>query len=149
MNLRKWTVLGLSLAVVTLASGGLSASFDGKLGDLMEKVSAANNKINRAVRTPVTFKKASDGKDIAKEAEELAKLGKEAKAEKDHAKGTKGVENPEKKWDELMDAFIKSSEDLAAAASKGDQAASKEAHTKVKATCADCHKVFRAEGDDF
>ncbi len=148
---RKWSILGLSMATfAALAVGATTAADDeSRLHVLMEKVSATNNQITRSVRTKVTFAKADNGKGVAKDAEELAKLAKEAREIKDAVKTAKGVTDPDKAWTDLMDVFIKSSQDLSKAAEGGDQAAAKKAHQAVKTSCADCHKVFRVEYDDF
>lgn len=152
MQMRKWSVLAATVGVVAmLATGFAFAQEDEKLVGVMEKVSAANNKINRAVRTKVTFTKANNGKDIAADAEELAKLGKIAKEHaeaKEFVKNAKGVENAEKQWNDLMDTFISSSTELAKASASGNHDQAKAIHQTVKGACADCHKVFRIE-DDF
>ena len=60
-------------------------------------------------------------KDVEKRAKELVKLGKEAKVITDAVKKAK-VADPQKKWDEYMGDFIKSSEKLEEVVGKGDGA---------------------------
>ncbi len=148
---RKWSILGLSMATFAALTVGVTTAADDEspLHVLMEKVSATNNQITRTVRTKVTFAKADNGKGVAKDAEELTKLAKEAREIKDAVKTAKDVPNADKAWVDLMDAFIKSSQNLVKAAEGGDQAAAKKAHQAVKTSCADCHKVFRIEDEDF
>ena len=86
-------------------------------------------------------------KDVAKNAKELVKLAKEAKPIKSAVKKAKDVAEPEKKWDEYMDDFIKTSEKLGEVAGKTNAVYedAKSAFSAVKKACADCHKVFRVE----
>lgn len=150
MMLRKWLALAASVSLVALLSAGLSAASvpddEDNLHVLMEKVSAANNKINRFIRTPVSFKKSQE--DIVTEAKLLLELGKKSKENEEAIEKAKDIENPKEKWVTLMDDMIKHTEDLVEKAEGGDQAEAKNAHTEVKKSCAECHKVFRVE-DDF
>jgi cytochrome c556 len=144
--LRKWTTIAVALTAVLLTASGLSLAQDedSPLHKLMEKVNAKNNAITKGVRTQVLFKKAQ--KEVAAAAEELVKLGKEARDAKEPAIKQK---KSQAEWTKLMDAFIKKSEDLHELASKPStkQEEAKKAHTAVKATCAACHEVFRVEDD--
>jgi cytochrome c556 len=146
---RKWTVLAVTMASVALLATGLSMAQDeaSPLAQIMEKVNSTNNSISKAVRTPVSYKKAQ--KDVVTSAEELAKLGKDAREIKDAVKAAKGVADAEKQWNGLMDQFIAASHDLAKVAGQGGQPEAKKAHQAVKNACADCHKVFRVEEDEF
>lgn len=146
---RKWIVLAVTMASVALLATGLSMAQDeaSPLAQLMEKVNSANNSISKAVRTPVAYKKSQ--KDVVDNAEALAKLGKEAREIKDAVKTAKGVADADKQWTGLMDQFITASHDLAKVAGGGGQPEAKKAHQAVKNACADCHKVFRVEEDDF
>lgn len=154
MHRSKWSVLAASAAAFALVASGLTLNAQEdektKLHDLMEKVSATNNKINRVIRTKVTFTKANNGKDISKEATTLLDLGKKARDSEEALEVGKknGVENPKEKWQALMDDMNKALEELIAKADSGDFAAAKAAHSTVKNTCADCHKLFHKE-DDF
>jgi cytochrome c556 len=146
---RKWTVFGLAAGVlVTLSAATLSTAQDEKetvLGAIMEKVQKHNSIITKGTRTPVAYKKAQ--KDVEKSAKELAKLAKEAKPIKDYLKNAKDVAKPGEKWDEIMDHFKKSSEDLAklVADSGTSQAEAKKAFGAVKKSCAECHTIFRVD----
>src|SRR5262249_18427805 len=79
-------------------------------------------------------------------ADELSKLGKEARQYKDAAeKQKKSVSE----WTKLMDDFIQKSEDLKSTLGKPGttQAQAKAAHNQVKAACTNCHTVFRIDED--
>jgi soluble cytochrome b562 len=123
----------------------IAAYDEGPLHELMEMV---NKNIKKAVRTPVAFKKAGNGKEVATQAEDLVKLAKKAKDIKDAAKKAKEVPNAIETWNTLMDALIKSGDEVADAASKGDYQAAKAAHKTMTAKCAACHEKFRIEDAD-
>jgi cytochrome c556 len=140
---RKWTVLSATMTLVALGATGLTlAQEKSKLEGLMEKVQAKNVLITKSVRTPATYKKAQ--KDVLASAQELVKIGKEAREEK-------GPSERQKKkfedWTKLMDDFIKKAEDLeaVAASSTGTQVQAKNAHTALKNACANCHKDFKVD----
>ncbi len=148
----KWIVLaGTMLAGVALTAGlSVAADDESPLHKLMEQVNAKNVVVTKGVRTAVNFKKAQ--KDVVKAAEELAKLGKDAKPIKDAVKKSKGVKDAtDAKWDALMDDFIKSSEELAKVAGKSDATfdKAKTAHSAVKKSCSECHMIFRVEEEGF
>jgi cytochrome c556 len=146
---RKWTVLAVTMASVALLATGLSMAQDeaSPLAQIMEKVNATSAKITKAVRTPVSYKKSQ--KDVVTDAQELAKLGAQAREIKDAAKAAKDVPDAETQWNGLMDKMIAASRELATVAGKADQTAAKKANQVVKNACAECHKVFRIEEDDF
>ena len=112
---RKWLVFPLSAGVLLVlgivAGPGLYGADDDEspLGKIMEKVNKHNSTITKGTRNKVNFAKSR--KDVEKSAKELVKLGKEAKPIKDAVKKAK-VADPQKKWDEYMDDFIKTSEKL-------------------------------------
>ena len=70
MKSRKWLALAASVSLVALLSTGLSMAAvqeeEETLALIMEQVTAANNKINRYVRTPVADKVAVDGTAVTK-----------------------------------------------------------------------------------
>jgi cytochrome c556 len=148
---RKWTVLSVTMASVALLATGFSIAADDEdspLHKIMEKVNKSNLVITKAIRTPPAFKKAQ--KDVVTQAEELAKLGKEARGLTEEVKKTKKPEagaNPVEKWNTLMDEFIKSSEEFAQEAAKAGvtQAQAKAAYKNVQKKCADCHAVFKSD----
>jgi cytochrome c556 len=116
------------------------------LGRIMEKVQKHNIAITKATRNAAQFKKGQ--KDVEKSAAELAKLAKQSKPLKDaYLKNASNESNPSEKWDEIMDAFIKTSKDLAELVAKdgASQKAAKDQFQTVKKSCADCHTVFRVE----
>jgi len=149
---RKWIGILLvpSLVVVVGIGNQLSLADDHEtpLGKIMEQVQKHNITITKGTRNATTYKKSQ--KDVAKAAKELVKLSKEAKPFTDYLKNAKDAENPQQKWDEIMDAFTKYSEELAekAADETATQKDVKDVFQNVKKTCSDCHTVFRVE-DDF
>jgi cytochrome c556 len=138
---------GVLLAIGVLIGPSLLKANDDEtpLGKIMEKVNKNNTVIQKGVRNKVAFTKAQ--KDVEKSAKELVKLAKEAKSEKDAAKKAKDVANPEKRWDELIDELVKTSEELGKVAGKAGATFqdAKDAFAKVKNVCTDCHKDFRIE----
>ena len=158
---RKWIGFAVVAALVA-ASGlvsGLSRAQDQEkhketetpLGKIMEKVQKHNIAITKATRNVAAFKK--NQKEVEKSAVELAKLAKDAKPLKAaYLKNAKEETDPKKrqeKWDEIMDAFAKTSKDLAVAAAKdgATQKQAKDLFQSVKKTCSDCHTVFRVESE--
>jgi cytochrome c556 len=155
---RKWIGLAL-VATLVAASGfasGLSRAQDRQkhdepetpLGKIMEKVQKLNIAITKATRNVAAFKK--NQKEVETSSTELAKLAKESKPLKAaYLKNAKNESDPNKKWDDIMDAFAKTSKDLASAAAKdgADQKKIKEMFQVVKKTCSDCHTVFRVESE--
>jgi cytochrome c556 len=144
---RKWIALASSMVSVAFVVTGLALAADdeGPLHGLMEKVNKNNNSIKKAIRTPVAFKKAGNGKEVATQAEDLVKLAKKAKEITDAAKKAKDVPNAIETWNTLMDALIKSGDEVAVAANKGDYLAAKAAHKTMTAKCTACHEKFRIE----
>lgn len=149
---RKW--IGLSAAAALLVSAcGLSLAQDPKhketetpLGKIMEKVQKRNSELTKFTRNAAAFKKSQ--KDAAKAAEDMLKLAKESKPLKEgYLKNAKNESDPGKKWDEIMDAFIKTSKNLSDLVAKDGttQKEAKDCFQTVKKTCSDCHTVFRVE----
>ena len=150
--LRKWLVFALSAAVlVSIAGAGFSIADDeeSELGKLMEKVNKQGNAIKKGTRTKVTFNKSQ--KDVAKSAKELAKLAKESKSRKEALTRAKNEADPQKKWNELSEAFISSSEKLGEVAGKSspDFDDTKKAWNAVNKSCTECHQVFRVDETNF
>jgi cytochrome c556 len=158
---RKW--IGFAVVATLVAASGLASRLsvaqdqekhkenDTPLGRIMEKVQKHNIAITKATRNVAAFKK--NQKEVEKSAAELAKLAKESKPLKEaYLKNAKEETDPKKrqeKWDEIMDAFAKTSKDLAVAAAK-DGATQKQVRDlfqTVKKTCSDCHTVFRVESE--
>ncbi len=145
---RKWMFLAavmVSMSVVTVGVAGADDE-DSPLHKLMERVNAKNLAITKGVRTAVAFKKAQT--DVVAAAEDLAKLAKEARElGKDTIKKAKEVPDAAAKWNELMDQFASTSQNLAKVAGKpsANQEEAKAAHTAVKKACTDCHTIFRIE----
>lgn len=140
---RNWIILAATMTLVALTATGLTlAQEKSKLEQLMEKVQAKNVLITKSVRTPAAYKKAQ--KDVLASAEELIKIGKEAREEKGPAEKQK---KKHEEWTKLMDDFIKKSEELkvVASSSTGTQVQAKEAHAALKNSCANCHKDFKVD----
>jgi cytochrome c556 len=155
---RKWIGFAAAAALVAaigLASGLTRAQDQEKqkeqqtpLGKIMEKVQKHNIALTKATRNVAAFKK--NQKEVEKSSAELAKLAKQAKQFKEaYLKNAKDESNPQQKWDEIMDAFAKTSTDLAGVAAKtgASQKAVKDQFQSVKKTCSACHTVFRVEKD--
>jgi cytochrome c556 len=145
-------VFALSAGVlISIAGAGFSIADDEEsaLGKVMEKVNKQSNAIKKGTRNLVTFKKSQ--KDVAKSSKELVKLAKEAKPLKDALAKAKNEANPQKKWDELMDALIDTSEKLSGVAGKAspDFDDTKKAFSAVSKACTECHQVFRVDETNF
>ncbi len=155
---RKW--IGFAVVACSVIAGGFAGGLslgqeqekhkenETPLGRIMEKVQKHNIAITKGTRTIAAFRKSQ--KEVAKSSQELAKLAKESKKYKEgYLKNAKDEANPQRKWDDIMDAFAKTSEDLASAATKdgAEQKHIKDMFQVVKKTCSDCHTVFRVEQD--
>ena len=142
--LRKWTILGTTMAAVTaLATGfAMADDEDSPLHKLMEEGNRKNLVITKGVRTAVAFKKSQE--EVVASAKELAKLSKEAREIKEPSEKQK---QPFETWTKLMDDMTKSCEELAKVAGEdgATQAEAKKAHATVKASCTACHNVFRVD----
>lgn len=147
MSIRNLRVFGTSFVALSIAAASFAfADEHGKLHEGMEKVNKVNNAINKAVRTPVAYKK--DVKAVTENAKELHKLAvetasAESLAEAKKIKGVKG--DVEAQWKTLAADFLKASEELAKVAEKEEHTATKNAHQAVKKSCSGCHEVFRVE----
>jgi len=146
--LRKWLVFASSaLVLVSIAGAGFSIADDeeSELGKLMEKVNKQSNAIKKGTRNLVNFKKSQ--KDVAKGAKELLKLAKESKSRKEGLAKAKNEADPQKKWNELSEAFIGSAEKLNDVAGKEgpNYDDTKKAFSAVSKTCTECHQVFRVD----
>ncbi len=146
MTMKNIRVFAASLVAVAVTAGSLISADGGKLHEAMEKVGKLNNSINKAVRTPVAYKK--DAKAVTEAAKDLAKLAKETADATDEAKKIKGVKGDAvAQWKTLAADFVKSTDDLVKSAEKEDHAATKNAHQAVKKSCSSCHEVFRVEDE--
>lgn len=156
---RKW--IGLIAAAAVVAACGLTSQIsmaqdpdekhkdvESPLGKLMEKVQKRNSEITKYTRNAAAFKK--NQKELEKATADMHKLAKESKPIKEaYLKNAKNEADPAKKWDEIMDAFIKTSKELADLTAKESttQKEAKDSFQTVKKTCSDCHTVFRVEQD--
>lgn len=139
--LRKFAILALSVS----ALAGFSMAADDDETPFQKQMSEVNKKntaLRKSTRTEAEFKKTGDT--IGKNADAIAKIGKEYREYKDAADKQK---KPLAEWTKLMDDMIKSAEDLSAAASKpkATHAEAKAAFTALNKTCAACHNVFKVD----
>jgi cytochrome c556 len=149
--IRKWLVFAVSAGfLISLGVGvGLSTAQEEKKGgpleNVMEQVQKNYLAITKGTRNAVFFKKSQ--KDVEKSAKELVKLAKQAKPVKHYLKNAKNVSDPAKKWEELVDNLIKSSEKLGEVAGKpaATHAEAKSAFADVKKVCTECHNDFRID----
>ena len=141
---RKWMILGASLAVCTTLLAGFSMADDddSPLHKLMEKVGKQNNAIKKATRTEVAYKKAVSDGSLAKVTDELIKLGKESRDFKEPAEVAKKTQE---EWTKLVDDFVAKTEKFKGLIGKGDAASVKDSVKAINTTCTACHDVFKKE----
>lgn len=152
--MRKWAILAAVSGSVVLAIAGAAVQVsragddeDKPLKKLMKKIDASTKSIRDATKSVVTFKKAGNGKDIAKVATELAKLGKETRGFKEPSEKMK---KPYDKWVDMNDRFVAAADELAQTAGKGDLIGTRKAWSALNLSCSNCHGEFRPEvGDGF
>jgi cytochrome c556 len=144
--IRKWSALGGTVTAVALLAAGFSIAAEDEhspLHGVMEKVQSNNTAIIKGVRNAVSYKKSQA--DVAKSAEELVKLGKEAKplGEGPAKAQNKTVED----WTKLSDEFIKKAEEFSSLVAKKEttQAEAKTGYRAVSKSCTACHEVFRVD----
>ncbi|AMV37624.1 cytochrome c [Planctomyces sp. SH-PL62] len=148
---RKWIALAASLTFgLGLCATAFSGSSDEEsaLGQIMEKVQKQKAVITKGVRNVASYKKSQS--DVEKAAKEWVKLAKESKPHNEAAKAAKGQDDPVKKWDELIDVWVKESEKLAEIAAKADstQKDAKDQLNTINKNCTECHQVFRIDADE-
>ncbi|MBX6312568.1 MAG: hypothetical protein IRY99_06565 [Isosphaeraceae bacterium] len=143
---RTWRFPVITLFSAGLLVAGLAIAEEEEetpLGKIMAKVQKNNATILKNVRTKVAFAKGQQS--VVSAAEDLTKLGKEAREIPDAAKEAK---RPMKEWTDLMDTFIKQSEEFAKLAAKKEttyDVAKKAYNANVVKACNDCHKIFRPD----
>ncbi len=146
MLARKFFVIGAVFCALTaLASvSAVSARDDDEtpLHKLMVKVQQSNTTILGGTRNAANYKKKQE--DVVKAAEELAKLGKEAKKFTEPAKEKK---KEQKDWEDKSDAFVKEVEKFSAllADKATDQAKAKAAYKDVGKKCTECHDIYKPD----
>jgi cytochrome c556 len=147
--LRKCLSLLAALTASTVVFAGLSLAQDDEspLHTLMEGVNKNNAALVKSLKSVTSYKKDQSKAVVA--ADKLVKAAKESR------KDTSAVKKQNKttaEWYKLSDDFIKKSEDLSNALAKGtskkEYDVAKAAHTAVKASCSNCHEVFRIEDKD-
>jgi cytochrome c556 len=148
--LPKWAGLAAALGSVVLAGGVAVRAGDDEdtpLQKLMKKIDASTKSIREATTTVAKFKKASNGKDVARTASEIARLGKETRGFKEPSEK---VNKPYDKWLDMNDRFVVAADELTQAAGKGDLVATRKAWAALNNSCTNCHGAFRPEvGDGF
>jgi cytochrome c556 len=145
---RKWVALTVTLVSAALFVTGISIAADDEdspLHKIMEKVQAKNTAITKGVRNPSFYAKSQ--KAVSSAAEDLVKLGKEAKPYNEVAKKKKEVADPVAKWEGFMDDFVKEADTFAKLVAKPGtkQPEAKEGYKAVSKSCNACHEVFRPE----
>lgn len=149
MKSRKFSVLAGAMIATAAAALGVNAvaareghDDDSPLHTIMEKVQAEHSKVLKAVRNPASYKKAQA--EVATAAKALVQLGKDSREFTEPAKEQK---QPQEKWTELVDLYVKESQGFADLVAKPEteQPAAKDGYKKVQATCTACHDVFRKE----
>lgn len=142
---RKFAASAAMMLVVALSVTGLTlADDDSPLAKQMNGINAKTGVIKKATKTAATWKK--DAKPTVAAAEEIVKLGKEARKDTTSAEKTK---KPQDDWTKLMDDMIKSAGDYATLAAKPDttQAQAKDAFNTLNKSCSSCHAIFRVDDD--
>src|SRR5262245_25788238 len=101
---RQWAAFGttLSIAVVTAAVAGPVTDDETPLHKVLEKVNINNTAILKGTRSAANYAKGQ--KDVAKAADELSKLSKEAKGLGDEA--VKAQKKTMDEWNKLAEALI-------------------------------------------
>lgn len=147
MMIRKLSVLGV-VGGVFLTGAALSWARDDEKSTLqkaMEKVSTDNSAILKAVRNKANYTK--NRKNLEEAAKEIVKLVKESRSETGPAKKEK---QPQSKWEELVDSFVKEGDKYVELVAKPGttQEVAKDKYKAVSASCTECHKVFRKDEDE-
>jgi cytochrome c556 len=143
---RKSLVVAGAMSSLVLAMGLSSViahdDDDSPLHKLMTKVQQNDTAILKNTRNAVNYKKGQA--DVVKAAEELAKLGKEARKFTEPSKERKKTQ---KEWEDKSDEFVKEVEKFQAtlANASTDQVKAKAAYRDVKQKCTDCHDVFKPD----
>ena len=88
---------------------------DKPLKKLMKKIDADTKSIREATTSVTKFKKAGNGKDLARMAGEIAKLGKETREFKEPSEKMK---KPFDKWLDMNDRFVAAADELAKSPAK-------------------------------
>ena len=144
---RKFAALVAATLGVALTFSRAAFSFaddESPLEKHMSTINAKTKAIKNATKTLAAWKK--DGKSVVKNAEEISRLGKEARKEKGPAEQQKKTFD---EWTKLMDDMIHSADEMAVLAAKpgATQPQAKDIYTKLTKTCSDCHAVFRVDED--
>lgn len=141
--LRRFAILAVSVSLT--AAAGLSfaaAEDDTPFQKSMSSVNKSTTALRKTTRTEAEYKKSKDT--ISKNADVIAKVGKESRELKDFAEKEK---KPLADWTKLMDDMTKAAEELSKVGGKdkADQKEAKTAFDTLNKTCAACHNVFKKE----
>ena len=109
--------VSVSLVIAGAASAGRAEDEDSPLKKLMKKIDAGTKSIREGTTSVAKFKKAGNGKDLAKTAGEIAKVGKETRGFKEPSEK---IKKPYDKWVDMNDRFVGAAEELGRLAGKGD-----------------------------
>ncbi len=139
-----------AVALALLTAGGSFAGDDedkSPLAKMMKKIDVQTKLIREGTKSLTKFKKANNGKDVAKAAAELAKFTKDFR---DMKEPSEKMKKPFAKWTDLADRYDAAAKDMEKAANKGDFTASQKAWNPLFVSCSNCHGAFRPEvGDGF
>ena len=143
---RKFALLAATIVGVSLALTGLAiAAEGGPLEKQMETVQKKINSIRKATKAAAGWKK--DGKNVAVDAAEISKIGKESvRKEKTFSDKAK---KPHAEWEKMTDDMIKAADELAVLAAKPatKQPDASAAYLVLNRSCTACHAVFKPEED--
>jgi cytochrome c556 len=148
----KWAIVAAVAGTVVLLVAPAVVSRTGDdddrpLNKIMKKIDAATKSIRDATATAVKFKKAGNGKDVARTAGEIAALGKQTR---DFKEPSEKIKKPYDKWLDMNDRFVRAANELAQVAGKGDLVGARKAWAALNNSCTNCHGAFRPEvGDGF
>jgi cytochrome c556 len=151
---RRYAILGATTGAVALASLALAAGASraqdddpdkSPLAKLMKKIDSETKRVREGTKSITKFKKANNGKDVAKAAAQLVKFAPEFRDVKGPSEKMK---KPFSKWTDLADRYLTAAKDMEKAASKGDFTAAQKAWQPLYVSCSNCHGAFRPEAND-
>jgi cytochrome c556 len=142
---RKYAVLSASILTVALTITGYSmADDDSPIHKQMEAINVKTRTVKNSTKTIASWKK--DSTSAVKGADEIVRLGKEARKDKGPSEKVKKSYD---EWTKLMDDMIKAAEDFSVLAKNPQttQVQAKDAFKAVDKSCAACHNVYRVDDD--
>lgn len=143
--LRRRIVLSLAVGALVVSAAWADDEEKSPLAKIMKKIDADFKSVRDATSTNAKFKNSGKGKKIIPTAKSLAALGKETRPFKDPSVKMK---KPYDKWTDLVDRYLTATDDLIAAAQKGNLDGSRKAIAALNNSCSNCHGAFRPQVDD-